>query len=97
MIATPILTVVFSAAVSWFIARYAAYEVLKGEIGQGQAVFEDIGYRYFHAVYELYDKKSFTLRTDGKPGNSIEKFLLIYRKIFVGSERITSMTGFKMM
>ena len=61
-IAIPIITVVLSVATSWSISLYTIKHVLRDETKQGQIVYEDIGYRYFFAIYDLYDKTTFTLK-----------------------------------
>ena len=55
-IGVPIMTVLLSSILSWTIARYTANQVLRGELDQGQSVFENIGVRYFYALYRLHKR-----------------------------------------
>ena len=55
IIGVPIMTVLLSSILSWTIARYTTNEVLRGELDQGQSVFENIGVRYFYAFYRLHE------------------------------------------
>ena len=54
-IVIPITTVLLSGILSWLIARDTANEVLQGKLDQGQAVFENIGVRYFYALYSIHE------------------------------------------
>lgn len=54
-IGVPIMTVLLSSIFSWTIAWHIANEALRGELDQGQAVFENIGVRYFYALYRIFE------------------------------------------
>ena len=75
----PITTVLLSGVLSLVIARHTANEVLQGELDQGQAVFENIGFRYFYAFYGLYrpneDEKSYEPSKDPKILNGYQATL----------------------
>lgn len=55
-VATVLLAAMLSALISRATAQYTANQILQGEIAQGYAVLDDIGYRYFSVIAYLEGK-----------------------------------------
>lgn len=52
-VAAVVLSAVLSAVVSRITVQYTANQVRDNELAQGRAVFDDVGYRYFSAIFLL--------------------------------------------
>ena len=79
-----VATVLFSAMASWMIAWYTASQVLAVQFEQGETVFENVGFRYFDAVYHVYirmpDRETRVLTKDPRAWRA-------HRIILAGVER----------
>ncbi|MDD9986750.1 MAG: hypothetical protein OXQ31_10800 [Spirochaetaceae bacterium] len=54
-IVVPVMIAMLSAGVSWQIARTTAMSTIANEFRGGENVFNDLGHRYFAAVYYMHD------------------------------------------
>ena len=53
-IVVPLVAVALSGIIAWSVSKWTANATLQGRLNEGQSVYSDIGYRYFHALYRLY-------------------------------------------
>ena len=53
----PLMIALLSAGASWQIAMITVRQTISREVLEGEAVFNNVGYRYFHAVYNMVDQE----------------------------------------
>ena len=54
----PLMIAMLSAGVSWQIAMITVRQTISREALEGAAVFNNVGYRYFYAIYSMFDQAS---------------------------------------
>lgn len=61
-IGIPMLAIVLSFVTSWSTTSYTVESALQDRTEQGKIVYANIGYRYFSAVIELFDREAWEFR-----------------------------------